>query len=178
MSLLVEQDGDSETQGSDRPVRKQLEKSTSSAQRSEHKGNEDQGCAGEAQRRDSTVAGAGSAGASFLTRACLHLQGLGSAFFSFKPGPPSTQSCYERSVPGSQGSVPRTATFDGSRSGQASSEAPSSPPDQGGPGARPQRHRGCVCYAPQAGLPAGAAFSLSDSTRSTTEVTTVPPGLS
>ena len=77
MSLL----GDSETQGSDRPVRKQLEKSTSSAQRSEHKGKEDQGCAGEAQRRDSTVAGAGSAGASFLTRACLSLQGLGSPFF-------------------------------------------------------------------------------------------------
>jgi len=56
-SLLVEQeDGDSETQGSDRPVRKQLEKSTSSAQRPEHKGNEDKGCAGEAQRRESAAA--------------------------------------------------------------------------------------------------------------------------
>ena len=39
VSLLVEQeDGDTEMQGSDRPVRKGPEKSTSSAQRSEHKG--------------------------------------------------------------------------------------------------------------------------------------------
>lgn len=84
VSLLVEQeDGDSETQGSDRPVRKQLEKSTASAQRPELKGNEDKGCAGEAQRRESTAAGAGRAGASFLTRARPPLQRPGSPFFFF-----------------------------------------------------------------------------------------------
>lgn len=84
VSLLVEQeDGDSETQGSDRPVRKQLEKSTASAQRPELKGNKDKGCAGEAQRRESTAAGAGRAGASFLTRARPPLQRPGSPFFFF-----------------------------------------------------------------------------------------------
>ena len=62
MSLLADQqDGDIEMKGSDmvpalkkrahsgeedRPVRKQLEKNTSSAQRSEQKGDEDRGSAG------------------------------------------------------------------------------------------------------------------------------------
>lgn len=64
-SLLVEQeDGDSETQGSDRPVRKQLEKSTSSAQRPEHKGNEDKGCAG--RRREGRALRQSGQGWGFL----------------------------------------------------------------------------------------------------------------
>ena len=63
VSLLVEQgDGDTERQGSDRPVRKGPDKSTSGAQRSGHRARAQRLC-GQAQGGESAVAGAGKAGA-------------------------------------------------------------------------------------------------------------------
>lgn len=100
------------------------------------------------------MAGAGQLELPFLTRACLHLQGL--AQLSNQDHQPL--ACYERSVPGSQGSVPHCAEAKAPpRPGLFRGPDPS---DQGGPELYPPEHRGCVCLALQAGLPAGAAFSF------------------